>query len=123
MYCSYCSLCWVNDILAGMSAGKPGKIADEYNALSVATGKLTVPPVTSSGALNQHRCHIFGGCSLPRVAVVPVAIGSSVDSDLFPFHGDLTVKAGRKSDLDHDRTNEAEDNLAWMCVLDRCEYD
>ena len=41
----------------------------------------------------------------------------------FHLHGRLTEKAGRVAHLDRDRTNTAEDNLAWMCFHHHDKYD
>jgi hypothetical protein len=41
----------------------------------------------------------------------------------FHLHGDLTPKLGQIAHLDGDRTNGAEDNLAWLCMPHHSEYD
>src|SRR5713101_8106635 len=41
----------------------------------------------------------------------------------FHLNGDLTEKVGQIAHLDDDRTNGAEDNLAWMCMPHHSQYD
>jgi hypothetical protein len=41
----------------------------------------------------------------------------------FHLDGDLTEKVGQIAHLDGDRTNGAEDNLAWMCMPHHSVYD
>jgi hypothetical protein len=41
----------------------------------------------------------------------------------FHLNGDLTEKVGQIAHLDGDRTNGAEDNLAWMCMPHHSVYD
>jgi hypothetical protein len=41
----------------------------------------------------------------------------------FHLDGDLKQKSGQIAHLDGDWTNEAEDNLAWMCMPHHSEYD
>jgi hypothetical protein len=41
----------------------------------------------------------------------------------FHLNGDLTEKLGQIAHLDGDRTNGAEDNLAWMCMTHHSVYD
>lgn len=41
----------------------------------------------------------------------------------FHFEGNLTEKVGQIAHLDQDRTNRAEDNLAWMCLEHHSLYD
>jgi hypothetical protein len=41
----------------------------------------------------------------------------------FHLDGDLKQKPGQIAHLDGDWTNEAEDNLAWMCMPHHSEYD
>lgn len=41
----------------------------------------------------------------------------------FYLDGDLTEKNGQIAHLDGDRTNGAEDNLAWMCLLHHSLFD
>jgi len=41
----------------------------------------------------------------------------------FRLNGDLTEKHGQIAHLDHDPSNGAEDNLAWMCLDHHSTYD
>jgi hypothetical protein len=41
----------------------------------------------------------------------------------YHLNGDLTEKVGQIAHLDGDRTNGAEDNLAWMCMTHHSVYD
>src|SRR5258708_5862789 len=41
----------------------------------------------------------------------------------YHLNGDLTEKVGQIAHLDGDRTNGAEDNLAWMCMPHHSMYD
>jgi len=41
----------------------------------------------------------------------------------FHLNGDLSEKLGQIAHLDEDRTNRAEDNLAWMCLDHHSLYD
>jgi hypothetical protein len=41
----------------------------------------------------------------------------------FHLSGDLTEKHGQIAHLDGDRTNDAEDNLAWMCLTHHSLFD
>ena len=41
----------------------------------------------------------------------------------YHLNGDLTEKVGQIAHLDGDRTNGAEDNLAWMCMPHHSVYD
>jgi len=41
----------------------------------------------------------------------------------FCLNGDLSEKIGQIAHLDEDRTNDSEDNLAWMCRVHHSLYD
>jgi len=41
----------------------------------------------------------------------------------FGLHRDLELKGGQIAHLDHDSTNSAEDNLAYLCLDHHDEYD
>ena len=41
----------------------------------------------------------------------------------YHLKGRLTEKNGQVAHIDHDRTNGAEDNLVWMCLLHHSKYD
>ncbi|MGO9271159.1 MAG: hypothetical protein ACLQOO_13040 [Terriglobia bacterium] len=41
----------------------------------------------------------------------------------FQLNGDLAEKDGQIAHLDQDRSNSAEDNLAWMCFRHHDRYD
>ena len=61
---------------------------------------------------------------LPTATETAVLIKSARRCPIcFHLHGDLTPKLGQIAHLDGDRTNSAEDNLAWLCMPHHSEYD
>src|ERR1017187_2021791 len=65
----------------------------------------------------------------PRKKTLPdvetAVLANSARRCILCFHlkGDLTEKLGQIAHLDEDRTNRAEDNLAWMCLDHHSLYD
>jgi hypothetical protein len=61
---------------------------------------------------------------------VPQAIADKLISDCrricamcFALQGDGTTKNGQVAHLDHDRSNNKPDNLAWLCLAHHDDYD
>src|SRR4051794_33603458 len=62
--------------------------------------------------------------SIPRLTVLSVLDQSRRRCALcFHFKGDLTEKLGQIAHLDDDRANNAEDNLAFLCLEHHSVYD
>lgn len=61
--------------------------------------------------------------TFPAVETAVLAKSARRCTLCFHLKGDLTEKHGQISHLDQDRTNRAEDNLAWMCLDHHSLYD
>src|ERR1700688_3703420 len=61
--------------------------------------------------------------TVPDVETVVLTQSARRCALCFRLKGDLTEKQGQIAHLDDDRTNRAEDNLAWMCLEHHSLYD
>ena len=61
--------------------------------------------------------------TLPEVETAVLAQSARRCTLCFHLKGDLAEKLGQIAHLDDDRSNRAEDNLAWMCLEHHTLYD
>lgn len=59
----------------------------------------------------------------PNVEVRILTLSKRRCALCFGLYGDVDVKQGQIAHIDHDRTNDDEDNLAFLCLPHHDEYD